>query len=87
MLLWEALAGPQQTNEPQKSDTPQTPVKTVRLPFDMRCSVVTKSGRRCRGRIRSGSDVCALHDPAVAQKSLSGGQLGLPLAQCLDAAL
>jgi hypothetical protein len=27
---------------------------------------MTKSGRRCRGRIREGSDYCPFHDPAIS---------------------
>lgn len=68
MLLWEALcsnAAPgMQPGAPATSD----PVVPRRLPFDTRCAAITKSGRRCRGRIREGTEYCVFHDPAVAER-------------------
>lgn len=37
----------------------------VRMPGDTRCIARCKSGSRCRGRIRKGSDYCLFHDPAM----------------------
>jgi hypothetical protein len=39
--------------------------RTQRLPFDRQCAAITRSGRRCRGKIRQGSDFCPFHDPRV----------------------
>lgn len=41
--------------------------RVTRLPFDRRCAGRTKAGRRCRGRIREGSDFCFFHDPTVSE--------------------
>jgi len=64
MLLWEALTR-LRTVEPADSSRAEEVLCPQRLPYDRRCATVTKSGRRCRGRIRNGSEHCALHDPAV----------------------
>jgi hypothetical protein len=65
MLFWEALTLPRERNG--GSTTAQTVILCPqRLPFDKRCVVVTKSGKRCKGRIRPGADHCPLHDPALA---------------------
>lgn len=66
MLLWEALTRLRTTG----SDVAPKPEELLcprRLPYDKRCSTITKSGKRCRGRIRGGSEHCALHDPAVIE--------------------
>jgi hypothetical protein len=66
MLLWEALT----KLRPPASENAASPAELLcpqRLPYDKRCSTNTKSGRRCRGRIRAGSEHCALHDPAVVE--------------------
>lgn len=65
MLFWEALTLPHERNGGPATAQP-TVLCTQRLPFDKRCVVVTKSGRRCKGRIRPGTDHCPLHDPAFA---------------------
>ena len=65
MLFWEALTLPRERN----GGTPTLEAEVLcpqRLPFDKRCSVITKSGKRCRGRIRTGTEYCPLHDPAIA---------------------
>lgn len=69
MLLWEALTRPRPETTPGvvRLDEPLCP---QRLPYDRRCATVTKSGKRCRGRIRTGSEHCALHDPAMTQARL-----------------
>jgi len=65
MLFWEALTLPRERNggPPTAQSAALCP---QRLPFDKRCAVVTKSGKRCKGRIRSGTEYCPLHDPAFA---------------------
>ena len=64
MLFWEALTLPRERNG--GTATANVPILCPqRLPFDKRCSVVTKSGKRCRGRIRTGTEYCPLHDPAI----------------------
>ena len=52
MLFWEALTLPRERN----GGTPTLEAEvlcTQRLPFDKRCSVITKSGKRCRGDRKS----------------------------------
>ncbi len=68
MLLWEALLTT--SREPESTTTPGEPQQRVapRLPYDRRCSALTKSNSRCRGRIRDGGEFCVFHDPAVAAK-------------------
>lgn len=67
MLFWEALNALRRrgSNAPRK--VPQM-LQSRRLPFDKRCAAITKTGRRCRGRIREGSDYCFFHDPAIPQQ-------------------
>ena len=68
MLLWETLAS--QDCGPHASDENCSSVAIApkRLPFDKRCSAMTKAGRRCRGRIREGTEFCPFHDPTVTAK-------------------
>lgn len=68
MLLWEVL----NTNVARSSTStgapgPITP-RTGRSPYDKRCSALTRCGKRCRGKIRPGTDFCIFHDPEVAAK-------------------
>jgi|GEM_PF-3157628 len=75
MLLWEALT----TNGSAAGTKPdliqKTPIVAKRLPFDRRCAKITKSGKRCRGKIHHGSDYCPLHDPAIiAKRKASSGK-------------
>jgi len=65
MLFWEALTLPLERNGGPPTAQPDA-LYPRRLPFDKRCAVVTKSGKRCKGRIRSGADYCPLHDPKLA---------------------
>lgn len=68
MLLWEMLHKPAQpVSEHQGS---QDPVHRVsqRLPYETRCGAIAKTGLRCRGKIRTGSDVCLFHDPEFMEK-------------------
>lgn len=68
MLLWEALANLNQPSGTDPVDNSSTPVRVQRLPFDKRCSALTKAGVRCRGQIRGGGEFCMIHDPAIAAK-------------------
>ena len=65
MLFWEALTLPRERNGGPPTAQPAA-LCPQRLPYDKRCAVVTKSGKRCKGRIRSGTEYCPLHDPAFA---------------------
>jgi len=67
MLFWEALTLPSERNGGPSAAQPAA-LCPRRLPYDRRCAVVTKSGKRCRGRIRPGTDHCPLHDPALAAR-------------------
>jgi hypothetical protein len=66
MILWEALRRQTVTEPPSRNEG--QPVHVRRLPYETRCSAVTKSGTRCRGRVRPDSEFCAFHDPVVAEK-------------------
>ncbi len=73
MLLWEALTAPRDGNGKDPHPHVDAPLVPRRLPYDKRCATVTKSGKRCRGRIRSGGEFCPLHDPAVAERRRATG--------------
>ena len=64
-LLWETLIAelPDQNNIQPSSGNRAGGVR--RLPYDRRCVAITKAGRRCRGRIRQGSEFCPFHDPEL----------------------
>lgn len=64
MLFWEALTLPREQNGGPPT-TQSAVLCPQRLPFDKRCATVTKSGKRCKGRIRPGTDHCPLHDPVL----------------------
>ena len=66
MLLWETLTVNRAETSDNDGDRGDLSRRTRRLPFDKRCVALTKSGRRCRGRIRTGSEYCPFHDPAVS---------------------
>ena len=53
MLLWETILSTRYAGRP------------VRLPGDNRCAALTKTGRRCKGRTRNGSQYCIFHDPSL----------------------
>ncbi|MBI3836039.1 MAG: hypothetical protein HY287_17060 [Planctomycetes bacterium] len=73
MLLWEHLSRILPIG-PKRSDDKESPLlRSTRLPFDTRCAVITKSGKRCKGRIHKGGEYCALHDPQVAAKRRLAG--------------
>lgn len=73
MLLWEMLTKPVVQEANGGGAVGQAAPAMMRLPYDTRCCVITKSGKRCRGRIRKGSDYCPLHDPAVVERREQGG--------------
>jgi hypothetical protein len=68
MLLWEALTLPHNGTTVTAPATHDAPLVPRRLPYDKRCATVTKSGKRCRGKIRNGGEHCPLHDPAVVER-------------------
>lgn len=67
-LLWETLAAGS-TSQKRRRDVPygQT-TKAPRLPFDKRCAGITRAGKRCKGRIKTGSEYCSFHDPAMTSE-------------------
>jgi len=68
MLLWELLSRPIVRVLGEAGDSQQSIPLSKRLPYETRCSTITRSGRRCRGKIRKGSEFCALHDPEVVER-------------------
>lgn len=68
MLLWELLSKPLMRNLNEGGDEQQSLPLSRRLPYETRCSTITKSGKRCRGKIRKGSEFCALHDPEIVER-------------------
>ena len=71
MLLWELLSKPLMRILNQGDDKQLSQPLSKRLPYETRCSTITKSGKRCRGKIRKGSEFCALHDPEVIERRRS----------------
>jgi hypothetical protein len=65
MLFWEALNSLRRTLSSAPVNLPPA-MRTPRLPFDKRCAAITKTGRRCRGRIRRDTEYCFFHDPEVS---------------------
>jgi hypothetical protein len=75
MLLWEHLSKILPISS-KRSDLAESPLlRSTRLPFDNRCAIITKSGKRCKGRIHKGGENCALHDPQVAAKRRLAGAI------------
>lgn len=68
MLLWEMLEARTPQDQAESPHVSPEPSHTKRLPFDIFCCAVTKSGRRCRGKIRKGGEYCVFHDPELAAK-------------------
>ena len=64
-LLWETLMAPPTTGSSTESRAGNRAGRSRRLPYDKRCVGITKAGRRCRGRIRQGSEFCSFHDPTL----------------------
>lgn len=67
MLLWEHLGVPDRTTVEERASV-AVAQQIRRLPYDLRCSSVTKSGRRCRGRVLPDKECCVFHDPETAAK-------------------
>ncbi len=74
MLLWELLSKPLMRILNQGGENPQSLPLSRRLPYETRCSTITKSGKRCKGKIRKGSEFCALHDPEVLERRRSASR-------------
>jgi hypothetical protein len=68
MLLWETLRKPLKNRTNGSNGNNAVKLYVPRLPFDTRCPAVTKSGRRCRGKINQGRQWCIFHDPELAAK-------------------
>lgn len=74
MLLWELLSKPLMEILGEGADRQPAQPLSKRLPYETRCSTITKSGKRCRGKIRKGSEFCALHDPEVIERRRLGAR-------------
>jgi len=68
MLLWETLTLQRTEEGPSGADDSSATIVTRRLPFDRRCAAMTKAGKRCRGKIREGTEFCPFHDPTLSDK-------------------
>ena len=68
MLLWEHLSAFLRPAEAESADANAVCLRSVRLPYDKRCSAITKAGTRCHGRIKPGSEFCFFHDPALTRE-------------------
>lgn len=66
MLLWETLTKGKEAEAASQSNGIKRATRSPRLPYDKQCAALTRSGKRCRCRIRKGSDFCQFHDPAVS---------------------
>lgn len=67
-LLWETLAAGSASQKRRRDPSSVQTAKTPRLPFDKRCAGMTRSGKRCKGRIKTGSEFCSFHDPAMTSE-------------------
>ena len=79
MLFYEALGSRRRRKANRVSAVDPFVLRSARLPYDKRCIAMTRTGRRCRGRIREGSEFCSFHDPEVSQlqrqrNAASGGR-------------
>ena len=72
MLLWELLSKPLTQILNQGDDNQRSLPLSRRLPYETRCSTITRSGKRCRGKIRKGSEFCVLHDPEIVERRRGG---------------
>jgi hypothetical protein len=68
MLFWESLHNANGRKAAGVVVENRFPIRTQRLPFDTRCSALTKSGTRCRGRIHREGEFCVFHDPEMTAK-------------------
>lgn len=67
MLFWEAMNGKRRR---KRALAEEVGIGTgVRLPFDHRCRGTTKSGKRCKARVREGTEYCIFHDPSVPEEA------------------
>ena len=73
MLFWEILSRPNTRPIHESVAHPVARPLSQRLPYDTRCSTLTRSGKRCRGRVRKGSDFCTLHDPEIMERRRRAG--------------
>lgn len=83
MLFWESLSAEAGKSRAVVPGNVTEAMK--RLPFDRRCSAITKAGRRCKGRICEGSEFCSFHDPAITREQrcrngAKGGRVSRHLA-------
>lgn len=68
MLLWEVLNSNVARSSLTTNGTVPAVARAGRSPYDRRCAAVTRCGRRCRGKIRTGTEFCVFHDPQIAAK-------------------
>lgn len=74
MLFWELLQKKSKDRDTQQvAQRSSVAATTQRLPFDTRCSAVTKLGKQCKGRIRSGREWCPFHDPEIIARRQQNG--------------
>lgn len=66
MLVWEVLR--QNSILGLHPAQPGVPRRVRRLPHDTQCAAITKSGRRCRGRVLPQADFCPFHHPDVVAR-------------------
>lgn len=79
MTLWEMLSDVSIGDAATNSIQAGVVAATIRLPYDKRCAAITKIGRRCRGKIRPGREVCVFHDPELIEKRrLAAARNGRP---------
>ena len=69
MLMWERLTSSVPLDDNSSVRCAQVTTVTHRLPYDKRCAATTKAGRRCKGRIRQGTEFCHFHDPSVSSET------------------
>lgn len=68
-LFWEMLRRPGRQADDARAGSTSLAEVPKRLPGDRRCAARTRSGRRCRGRIRPGSEFCVFHDPSITAET------------------
>lgn len=89
MLLWELVSSELPAEQAAAKPRLEQVRHYQRLPYDKRCSALTKAGRRCRGKIRRGTEFCPFHDPAMTPErrrriAAKGGRSRNPLAHLPD---
>lgn len=68
MLLWEAVLTTFGVGKNGAKNEDPSGVPRPRLPFDCRCSAFTKDGKRCKGKMRQGTEYCLFHDPVMIER-------------------